>query len=77
VFSATAPVSTTPYAPQPKSLPRAIVPDGTGFASAATASAATAGYDVPLLIVALEEIDARRLAIEWLVEAGLLGACLG
>jgi len=30
----------------------------------------------PLLVVALEELEARRAAIEWLVEANLLRLCL-
>ena len=32
--------------------------------------------DTPLLVAALEEIEARRAAIEWLVDANLLRLCL-
>jgi len=32
--------------------------------------------EIPLLVAALEEIEARRAAIEWLVDADLLRLCL-
>jgi hypothetical protein len=32
--------------------------------------------NTPLLVLALEEIEARRSAIEWLVDANLLRLCL-
>ena len=37
---------------------------------------ATAGYDADLLVAALEDIELRRAAIEWLLEADLLCVCL-
>jgi hypothetical protein len=33
-------------------------------------------HDPTLLVAALEEIEARRAAIEWLLNAGLLRRCL-
>jgi hypothetical protein len=39
-------------------------------------SEATAGYDADLLVAALEDIESRRAAIEWLLEADLLCVCL-
>lgn len=46
-------------------------------AAPAMSSDATGGYDPVLLVAALEEIGARRAAIEWLVDANLLWLCLG
>jgi len=37
----------------------------------------SAAHDGSLLVAALEEIEARRAAIEWLLEAELLSLCLG
>jgi hypothetical protein len=39
-------------------------------------TALTADHDATLLVAALEEIDTRRMALEWLLEADLLGRCL-
>jgi hypothetical protein len=39
-------------------------------------SETTAGYDADLLVAALEDIELRRAAIEWLLEADLLCVCL-
>ncbi|MGO9595413.1 MAG: hypothetical protein ACLQFF_01400 [Steroidobacteraceae bacterium] len=35
-----------------------------------------AEHDPTLLVAALEDIESKRLAIEWLVDAGLLWQCL-
>lgn len=45
------------------------------FASAAD-EATPAAHDASLLVAALEEIAARRAALEWLLEAELLSLCL-
>jgi len=39
-------------------------------------AALTVDHDATLLVAALEEIDTRRTALEWLLEADLLGRCL-
>ena len=39
-------------------------------------SESAADHDATLLLAALEDIESRRAAIEWLLEAGLLGQCL-
>jgi hypothetical protein len=57
----TAPQSSTPRALQQASWPAAIGPDSS-----------VAAHDPTLLLAALEEIEARRAAIEWLLEADLL-----
>jgi hypothetical protein len=36
-----------------------------------------AEHDATVLVAALEDIESRRQTIEWLLEAGLLGQCLG
>jgi hypothetical protein len=42
----------------------------------ATRSESAADHDATLVVAALEDIQLRRAAIEWLLEAGLLGQCL-
>jgi hypothetical protein len=42
----------------------------------ATRSDHAAEHDANLLVAALEDIEARRAAIEWLVDANLLCRCL-
>jgi hypothetical protein len=42
----------------------------------ATRSDRAAEHDASLLVAALEDIEARRAAIEWLVDANLLCRCL-
>lgn len=52
---------------------------GTDIASdslIATRSDHAAEHDANLLVAALEDIEARRAAIEWLVDANLLCRCL-
>jgi hypothetical protein len=62
-------------------LPPASLPETTelGMTSGAQLPGrreAAAGYDPDLLLAALEEIESRRAAIEWLLEADLLCVCL-
>ena len=52
---------------------------GTDIASGtviATRSGHAAEHDATLLVAALEDIEARQAAIEWLVDANLLCRCL-
>ena len=73
---ATVPHSPAPRALQRPSRPETVEPDSTGCASLAMSSASTAAHDPTLLVAALEEIEARRAAIEWLLDADLLCLCL-
>ena len=54
-------------------LPPSSIPPGAGLP---TTAEATGGYDADLLVAALEDIESRRAAIEWLLEADLLCACM-
>jgi len=65
----------------PRGLPRTSLretmgTDVTRSASLAMTSARTAAHDPTLLGAALEEIEARRVALEWLLAADLLRLCL-
>jgi hypothetical protein len=71
----TVPDSTAPPVLQP-SLPKTRGPDITGCPLAMSSSAPTAEHDATLLLAALEEIEVRRAAIEWLLDANLLCLCL-
>ena len=42
----------------------------------ATQAAPSVDHDAALLVAALEAVEARRAALEWLLEADLLGLCL-
>jgi hypothetical protein len=42
----------------------------------ATRSDRAAEHDPNLLVAALEDVEARRAALEWLVDANLLSRCL-
>ena len=70
--------STASGSPQRPPLPEPatshITP--TDYTAPVTCPSTTAGYDPVLLIAALEEIDSRQLAFEWLLDADLLCACL-
>jgi hypothetical protein len=68
--------STAPRIPRQKSPPQAMEPDIIGRVALAMSSYSTAEHDPTLLVAALEEIDARQAAIEWLLEADLLRLCL-
>jgi len=61
----TAPHSTAPRGLQLASRPTPTEPD-----------IGTAAHDPTLLVAALDEIEARRKAIEWLIDADLLCRCL-
>ena len=76
MHAATASNSTPSCPPLRSSLPETMAPDITGSAAPAMSSDTTAGYDPVLLVAALEEIEARRAAIEWLLDADLLCLCL-
>jgi hypothetical protein len=60
---------------QPALLPQTPGARITDYASLAL-DCDTAAHDPTLLVAALEEIEARRAAIEWLLEADLLCLCL-
>jgi hypothetical protein len=60
----------------PSSMPETTKPGMTSGAKLRSSSEATAGYDADLLLAALEDIESRRAAIEWLLEADLLCVCL-
>jgi hypothetical protein len=48
----------------------------TGCAAPLAISEPSAAHDASLLVAALDEIQARRAAIQWLLEAELLCLCL-
>jgi hypothetical protein len=80
VYSATAPHLTESPVFQPAPPSETTAVDIADYASppaldSDTADSATTAHDPTLLIAALEEIEARRAAIEWLLEADLLCAC--
>lgn len=76
MYTTPAPSSTAPWAPQRASPPQPITSDMSRNPSPAMSAEILAGYDPILLVEALEEIDARRVAIEWLLDADLLCVCL-
>jgi hypothetical protein len=68
---------TTPYVLQhPASLPETIEPDITRCESPAKSSNPSAAHDATLIVAALEDLEAQRVAIEWLLDADLLCVCL-
>jgi len=73
--------TTTPHSTPSRALPRAPLPqtmgaESVGCGSLAMSSASGGLHDPTLLVAALEEIEARRAAIEWLLAADLLCLCL-
>ena len=62
--------------PPTSSLPEPLGNDITRCAWRATNSQPTADSDTSLLVAALEDIEARRKSIEWLLDADLLCMCL-
>ena len=66
--------SSAPF--QTSSMPQAVEADITRCELTATSSDCTVENDGTVLVAALEEIEARRAAIEWLLEANLLCACM-
>ena len=68
---------TTPYVLQySSSLPQKRARDNSRRHLPASNSELAAAYDATLLVAALEELEAKRVALEWLLEADLLRACL-
>jgi hypothetical protein len=61
---------TAPHSTAPRGLPLASRPTLT------RPDISTATHDPTLLVAALEEIEARQKAIEWLADADLLRFCL-
>lgn len=77
MYIATAPNSTVSFARQRASLAEMMASDHvSGRASPPMPPDPGAGYEPVLLLAALEEIEAQRVAIEGLLEADLLCACL-
>ena len=75
-----------PSAPTPGRLPAGVLPSSpisrrteAGVprrSKPAMRSESAADHDTTLLVAALQDLESRRAAIEWLLEAGLLGQCL-
>jgi hypothetical protein len=77
VYTATASNSTASFARQRASLAEMMASDHLIRRSSPQMSPDPgAGYEPVLLLAALEEIEVRGVAMEWLLEANLLGACL-
>ncbi|HEV8018371.1 MAG TPA: hypothetical protein VGP32_07425 [Steroidobacteraceae bacterium] len=76
MYSVTVPDSPAQGVLPPSSTPETTGPGMTSGAKLRSRSEATAGYDADLLVAALEDIESRRAAIEWLLEADLLCVCL-
>jgi hypothetical protein len=78
-------ISVSP-APIPESLPgvppsSTTISMGTGtglphYPNPMIRSEPAAEHDATVLLAALEDIESRRQALEWLLEADLLGQCL-
>ena len=67
----------TPYVLQhPPSLTEAIEPDISRRELAARRARPSPAHDATLLVMALEDLEAQRAAIEWLLDADLLCVCL-
>jgi len=68
---------TTPYVLQhPPSLPETLEPDISRCELPARSWDRLAEHDATLLATALEDLQAQRVAIEWLLNADLLCLCL-
>ena len=61
---------------QPPQLPRRTRSETNRSGELGSGSGPTLDHDPTLLLAALEEVQARRLAIEWLLEADLLRLCM-
>jgi hypothetical protein len=73
----TTPERATPYVlQQPPSVPAPIEPDISRCELPTEISDPASEHDATLLIAALEDLEAKRAAIEWLVDAQLLHVCL-
>jgi hypothetical protein len=76
MYSITVPGSPAQGVLPPPSMPETTEPGMASGAKLGSRSEATAGHDADLLVAALEDIELRRAAIEWLLEADLLCVCL-
>jgi hypothetical protein len=76
MYSITVPGSPAQGVLRPSSMPQTTKPGMAFGAKLGGSPEATAGYDADLLVAALEDIELRRAAIEWLLEADLLCVCL-
>lgn len=73
----TTPKHATPYVFQrPPSLPERTEPGISRCESPEKSSDPACEHDATLLIAALEDLETKRAAIEWLVDARLLHVCL-
>jgi hypothetical protein len=73
----TTPRHATPYVLQrPPSLPESIEPEISRCELLARNSDPDSEHDAALLIAALEDLETKRAAIEWLLDAQLLHVCL-
>lgn len=64
-----------PRALAPASLPETLEDEVSADASVPMCADPAPAHDPTLLVAALEEIEARRAAIEWLSNADLLRLC--
>ena len=71
----TTPEQATPYVLQ-RPLPGPIEPDISRGELPVRNSDRASEHDATLLLAALEDLEAQRAAIEWLVDAQLLHVCL-
>ena len=60
----------------PPSLPPTGEPDNSRCHLPACTAEPPAAHDATLLVAALEDLEAQRVALEWLLEADLLCVCL-
>lgn len=75
VWTATVSDSGAPRAPSPASLAETMESELSADASVPMHGDSAPAHDPTLLVAALEEIAARRAAIEWLLNADLLCLC--
>jgi len=68
--------TTTSVLKQPPSLRQTREPDHVRCHVPPYDSGPQAAHDAMLLVAALDDLEARRLALEWLLENDLLCACL-
>jgi hypothetical protein len=71
-------IGATPHAVSPRVFPPSVKagPQIARRAPRARGTDPATEHDPTLLVAALEEVQARRAALEWLVDADLLRACL-
>jgi len=68
--------ATTPVVKQPPLLPQTRERDHFRRHMPPYGSEPSAAHDATLLVAALDDLEARRVALEWLLENDLLCACL-